>query len=78
MARLVQQLTEAKIRGLTKIGLHPDGAGLYLQIKAGAVVMQADLGERANLCFGELLNKSRHENPLVGCTHVPQRPYAAL
>ena len=29
MARLIQQLTEAKIRTLTKIGLHPDGAGLY-------------------------------------------------
>jgi integrase len=37
MARLIQQLTEAKIRALTKIGLHPDGAGLYLQIRpAGA------------------------------------------
>jgi integrase len=35
MARLVQQLTEAKIRTLTKIGLHHDGAGLYLQIKPG-------------------------------------------
>jgi integrase len=35
MARLVQQLTEAKIRALTKIGLHHDGAGLYLQIKPG-------------------------------------------
>jgi len=35
MARLIQQLTEAKIRTLTKIGLHHDGAGLYLQIKPG-------------------------------------------
>src|SRR5262249_12453655 len=35
MARLIQQLTEAKIRTLTKIGLHPDGAGLYLQIRPG-------------------------------------------
>jgi integrase len=35
MARLVQRLTEAKIRALTKIGLHPDGAGLYLQIRPG-------------------------------------------
>jgi integrase len=35
MARLVQQLTEAKIRTLTKKGLHPDGAGLYLQIRPG-------------------------------------------
>jgi len=34
MPRLIQQLTEAKIRTLTKIGLHHDGAGLYLQIKA--------------------------------------------
>ena len=35
MARLIQQLTEAKIRTLTKTGLHPDGAGLYLQIRPG-------------------------------------------
>src|SRR6516225_7082297 len=35
MARLIQQLTEAKIRTLTRIGLHPDGAGLYLQIRPG-------------------------------------------
>ena len=35
MARLIQQLTEAKIRALTKVGLHPDGAGLYLQIRPG-------------------------------------------
>jgi len=35
MARLVQRLTEAKIRMLTKIGLHHDGAGLYLQIRPG-------------------------------------------
>jgi nucleoid DNA-binding protein len=34
MARLIQQLTEAKIRALTA-GLHHDGAGLYLQIKPG-------------------------------------------
>jgi integrase len=35
MARLIQKLTEAKIRTLTKIGLHHDGAGLYLQIRPG-------------------------------------------
>ncbi len=35
MARLIQQLTEAKIRTLTKIGLHHDGARLYLQIRPG-------------------------------------------
>jgi integrase len=35
MARLVQQLTEIKIRALTEIGLHHDGAGLYLQIRPG-------------------------------------------
>jgi integrase len=35
MARLIQKLTEAKIRALTKAGLHHDGAGLYLQIRAG-------------------------------------------
>ena len=34
MARLIQQLTEAKIRTLSA-GLHHDGAGLYLQIKPG-------------------------------------------
>jgi hypothetical protein len=34
MARLIQQLTEAKIRTLTKVGLHHDGAGLYLQIRS--------------------------------------------
>ena len=35
MARLIQQLTEAKIRTLTKVGLHHDGGGLYLQIRPG-------------------------------------------
>jgi integrase len=35
MARLIQQLTEQKIRGLKKVGLHHDGAGLYLQIRPG-------------------------------------------
>src|SRR5215471_9868403 len=35
MARLIQKLTEAKIRTLIDIKLHPDGAGLYLQIKPG-------------------------------------------
>src|SRR5262249_16108313 len=34
MARLIQQLTEAKIRTLTA-GLHHDAAGLYLHIKRG-------------------------------------------
>lgn len=32
MARLINQLTETKIRAFTEIGFHPDGAGLYLQI----------------------------------------------
>lgn len=36
MARLVDQLTEAKIRTLTKIGLHADGRGLYLQVRPNA------------------------------------------
>ena len=36
MARLVDQLTEVKIRTLTKIGLHADGRGLYLQIRPNA------------------------------------------
>jgi integrase len=35
MARLIHKLTEAKIRTLTEPRLHPDGAGLYLQIKPG-------------------------------------------
>lgn len=35
MARLVDQLTEAKIRLLTKPNLYPDGRGLYLQIGKG-------------------------------------------
>jgi integrase len=35
MARLIDQLTEAKIRTLTGIGLYADGAGLYLQIRVG-------------------------------------------
>ena len=35
MARLVDQLTEAKIRNLTALGLHADGRGLYLQIHHG-------------------------------------------
>ena len=49
----------------------------YLQIETGAIVMQADLSERADLCFGELLNKPRHEKSPVGDTHVPQRPYTS-
>ena len=36
MARLVQRLTEAKIRRLTKIGLHHDGAGLYCKLNRAA------------------------------------------
>lgn len=35
MARLVDQLTEAKIRNLSAPGLHADGRGLYLQIRPG-------------------------------------------
>jgi integrase len=33
MARLIQQLTETKIRALTEVGMYHDGAGLYLQIR---------------------------------------------
>ena len=33
MARLIEQLTEAKIRTIVNDGLHPDGLGLYLQIR---------------------------------------------
>jgi integrase len=36
MTRLVDQLTEAKIRTATKNGLHADGRGLYLQIRPNA------------------------------------------
>jgi integrase len=35
MARLIKRLTEQKIRALTKVGFHHDGAGLYLQIRPG-------------------------------------------
>ena len=35
MARLVDQLTEAKICTLSRPGLYPDGRGLYLQIRSG-------------------------------------------
>ena len=35
MARLVEQLTETKIRNLTELGLHADGRGLYLQVRPG-------------------------------------------
>jgi hypothetical protein len=38
-------------------------ARLDLQVKAGAVGMQFGVGERADLCFGEFLNKACHENP---------------
>src|SRR6516164_7944032 len=49
----------------------------YLQIETGTVGMQADLGERADLCFGELLDKSRHVMSPLWVTHVPPRPYAS-
>src|SRR5215469_3816947 len=39
--------------------------------------MQADLSECADLCFGKSLNKTSHEIPLCGYTHVPRRPYAS-
>lgn len=35
MARVVDRLTEAKIRTLD-VGLHADGRGLYLQVRPGA------------------------------------------
>jgi integrase len=35
MARLIHQLTEAKIRTLNQAGFHHDGAGLYLQVRPG-------------------------------------------
>jgi len=35
MARLVEQLTETKIRNLSGPGLYADGRGLYLQVRAG-------------------------------------------
>lgn len=36
MPRLVEQLTEAKIRTITAPGLYPDGRGLYLQVRGVA------------------------------------------
>ena len=54
----------------------PRAAWFNWQIEAGAVVMQAGR-ERADLCFGELLNKACHEKSPVGRTHVPRRPYAS-
>src|SRR6516225_4046772 len=54
----------------------PRAAWFNLQIEAGAVVMQAGR-ERADLCFGELLNRACHEKSPVGRTHVPRRPYAS-
>jgi hypothetical protein len=35
MARLVEQLTEAKIRNICAPGLYADGRGLYLQVRHG-------------------------------------------
>jgi integrase len=35
MARIVDQLTEVRIRALDSPGLHADGRGLYLQIRSG-------------------------------------------
>jgi hypothetical protein len=57
MARLVQRLTEAKIRALTndKIGLHHDGAGLYLQIRPG--------GARSWIYRFRLNNRTRDMGP---------------
>jgi len=37
-----------------------------LQIQTGAVVVQSDLGERADFCFGELLDEASHKIPFVG------------
>jgi integrase len=34
MARLIEQLTEAKIRSFTKVRFYADGGGLYLQVRA--------------------------------------------
>jgi len=48
-----------------------------LQIQTAAIMMQAGLGERTDLCFGELLDKSRHEISPLWVTHVPPRPYAS-
>ena len=36
MARLIEQLTESKIRSINSPGLHADGRGLYLQVRAGS------------------------------------------
>jgi hypothetical protein len=39
--------------------------------------MQSDLRQRADFCFCELLDETRHEIPFVGHTHVPRRPYTS-
>src|SRR6516225_6263598 len=41
-------------------------ARLDLQVKTGAVGMQFDVSERADLCFSEFLNKARHEKSPCG------------
>src|SRR5215471_3957569 len=39
----------------------PSTAWADLQIETSTTRMQADLGERPNFCFGELLDEARHE-----------------
>lgn len=35
MAKLVDRLTALEVKRLTKVGMHPDGRGLYLQVDTG-------------------------------------------
>jgi integrase len=62
MARLVGQLTEAKIRTLSAVGLHADGLGLYLQIRPGGTrswIFRFRLnGRTRDMGLGALVNTS--------------------
>jgi 2,4-dienoyl-CoA reductase-like NADH-dependent reductase (Old Yellow Enzyme family) len=62
MARLVDQLTEAKIRTLTEVGMHADGHGLYLQIRPGGArswIYRFNLnGRTRDMGLGALANVS--------------------
>src|SRR5262245_25636969 len=61
MARLVDQLTETKIRTLTTVGFHADGRGLYLQIRPGG---------RRSWIFRFTLNRRTRDMGLGSLTEV--------
>jgi integrase len=62
MARLIDQLTEAKIRTLTEVGMHADGRGFYLQIRPGGArswIYRFNLnGRTRDMGLGALANVS--------------------